>query len=72
MFAPMAKLDIASVYGTEDWGFEPLWAHQTKIVRAFKRGFFLFVLFTLHFSQIKLVFEEKREKLKVCEMSLLK
>lgn len=27
----MAKLDIASVYGTEDWGFEPLWTHQKRV-----------------------------------------
>ena len=28
--APLAKLDIASVYGTEGWGFELLMVRQSR------------------------------------------
>lgn len=31
-YAPIAQLDRASVYGTEGWGFELLWAHHAAYV----------------------------------------
>ena len=41
--APLAKLDIASVYGTEGWGFELLRARQKRLKSVdFGRFFFGF------------------------------